>query len=301
MNLQLTGSLQKQLNQISEVGSKSEIGFAKSVGSYDSISKIQKENPDFGLLLGMLFTQVNNLLGIKEGISDNNKQDIKEMLFMRFKNISPEEIQYAFKLERFGLLGERTSHYQLFNAEYVSTVLDKYKKWLQKQRQDNNLSLPESKPEMTAEQIAEKERIEKHSAEVMQIININFCYDEWKESKTISLSYSGVFDRFIEKGIIKDPKAPKYQKYLAKKIQEAKEMLIKGYEVQGQREYASKNAIRELIKEVKSGLSPKIEEKAKCLVLEDYFSKIEKDGLEFKEILSKYWNTEVVKDSKYDL
>lgn len=137
--------------------------------------------------------------------------------------------------------------------------------------------------------------------EINQILNIFYCYDEWKETKTISLSYSGVFDRFIEKGIIKDPKAPKYQKYLAKKMQGAKEMLIKGYEVQEQREYASKNAIREIIKEVKSGLSPKIEEKAKCLVLEDYFSKIEKEGLDFKEILSKHWNTEVVKDSKYDL
>lgn len=158
---------------ISEAGSLSEISFAKEVVNFKKINNLEAQELSF--LLGSVFVKIVNLIGISNPVTDINKQDIKEMILMRFKNISVEEISYAFKLERFGLLGERTQHFQLFNAEYVSTVLDKYKKWLQKTRQDNNL--PISKP------MTEQNTISKEEKEQIIIHGLITCFDAFAQTK----------------------------------------------------------------------------------------------------------------------
>lgn len=94
---------------------------------------------DLGKVLGLIFVKCANLSGIKEPISDINKQDIKEMILTKFNKLSIEEIDYAFKMDRYS--GEPVQHFQLFNAEYVAKVLNKYSNWLLKTRQEHNLKI----------------------------------------------------------------------------------------------------------------------------------------------------------------
>jgi hypothetical protein len=49
-----------------------------------------------------------------------------------------EEIEYAFCLNRDGVFGDPTPHYQFVDREYVGIVLRKYMNWkLEKNRRPN--------------------------------------------------------------------------------------------------------------------------------------------------------------------
>ena len=78
-------------------------------------------------------------------------QDITNLIFGVYSDLTIEEIYKAFELERFGLYEEKTKHFQLFNSEYVSEILKKYKKWKHDMKMQHNitnqkniLALPES-------------------------------------------------------------------------------------------------------------------------------------------------------------
>ncbi|MCB1108208.1 MAG: hypothetical protein KDK44_00950, partial [Chlamydiia bacterium] len=76
--------------------------------------------------LGFIFARIAILSGFKGEIPDINKEDITDLLLTRFQTISLNELNFAFKIDRHGYHGEPTQHYQLFNAEYVAKVLNKY-------------------------------------------------------------------------------------------------------------------------------------------------------------------------------
>lgn len=88
--------------------------------------------------LGFIFARVAILSGFKGEIPDINKEDITDLLLTRFKTISLNELNFAFKIDRHGYHGEPTSHYQLFNAEYVANVLNKYLNYKQMIRNKPN-------------------------------------------------------------------------------------------------------------------------------------------------------------------
>lgn len=104
----------------------SEVGFIKDTLTQTKIRNINNSY-ELSKQIGIVFAVATNHLGIKQAIADITKTDIMEMITTRFKNLSINEVAYAFKMERYGGLGERTEHYQLFNSEYVSKVLMKYK------------------------------------------------------------------------------------------------------------------------------------------------------------------------------
>ena len=62
------------------------------------------------------------MMKVNGAVPQHHKKDIKEMVLMRFKNFSFDELYYAFKMERFGVLGEKTTHYQSFDADYVGNI-----------------------------------------------------------------------------------------------------------------------------------------------------------------------------------
>jgi hypothetical protein len=99
---------------------------------------------------------INALAGIKEPISDIVKADIKEMILSRFKTFSFDELSYAFKLERYGKLEPRTEHFQLFDAVYVSKVLEKYKKWKLNKRISHNISKSKESNRMNEEELQDR-------------------------------------------------------------------------------------------------------------------------------------------------
>lgn len=118
--------IENRINEIESFCNASPVAFLKKKQS--RIVDIEKGD-EFFMTLGIMFTKIANLGGIKGEISEINKQDISKMILRRNKALSLEEIYFAFELERYGVYEEKTSHFQLFNADYVSTILNKYKKW----------------------------------------------------------------------------------------------------------------------------------------------------------------------------
>lgn len=87
------------------------------------------EEVGFKNLLGICLIKISALAGIKSQIDDFTKQDLLKMILSRFKTLSVDEIYKAFEMERYLTYGQKTDHFQLFDANYVSCVLQKYENW----------------------------------------------------------------------------------------------------------------------------------------------------------------------------
>lgn len=172
-----------------------EISFARKVSGFLKLSEYREKSEKqlLGTGLSLLFTRIPNLLGIKDQISQINKDDIKEMLFMRFKNLSLEEIDYAFKLDRFGAFGETTEHFQLFNSVYVAKVLEKYKKWLTRTRFDNNIPLHQSSKGQELSQ-EDKDRIVRDG--------IVRCFNDFSVTHKLEDGKSWIYEHLFELGVL---------------------------------------------------------------------------------------------------
>lgn len=93
----------------------------------------------------MIFVKAANLSGIKEPISDINKEDLRDLIFSKYSYLTLEEVEYAFKHDRFS--GDPIPHFQLFNAEYVAKVLKRYTDFRRQMRTDHASKLKEPAPQ----------------------------------------------------------------------------------------------------------------------------------------------------------
>ncbi|PKD21800.1 hypothetical protein APR41_02135 [Salegentibacter salinarum] len=121
--------------------------------------------------LAVILTKVANLTGLKDPIHPINKRDIAQMIVTLYKTLSLEEIDYAFRIDRYGYHGEPTKHYQLFNAEFVTTVLIKYEKW----KRTTLRSCPPTRFE------------DKHQAKK---VLVNKCFKEYRETGKLFRSWT---------------------------------------------------------------------------------------------------------------
>ena len=135
-NQQLEDKQLERLQKIREAGNYSAIGFAKRIKDFEKIMNLDSE--ETRPTLGLIFTRVFNLSGFKGVIDDIHKQDIVEMILVKYKHFSIEEIDYAFRYDRYS--GDPIEHFQLFNSEYVAKVLKRYKDYIIQIKKDNNIS-----------------------------------------------------------------------------------------------------------------------------------------------------------------
>lgn len=250
------------MSKIAQAGDLNEISFAIKVIDFDKISEIEY----LGDNLGVLFLRITNLLGIKHAIEGVNKLDIREMLLKRFKTISLEEIDYAFKLERYGSLGKRTEHFQLFNAQYVSDVLDKYKKWLQKIRHDNNLPLSKK---------SEIQEIPEEEKQLLILQGVVSCFDEFIQTNEVINGYTWVYDHLDELNLLdyttdqKNAKMLVAANKLKKQANNIKDRLNK----------------KNILANLENRKSQSIINEAKRMLLKDYFAQIEVKNRHIKEFI----------------
>ncbi|MFI8377725.1 hypothetical protein [Leeuwenhoekiella sp. NPDC079379] len=139
-NQQLTVQDNQKLSQILEASKKNEHQFFKSISEQERISNLSDALQGVGM--GTIFTNHALLSGYKGKIPELNKQDIGVMVRTRFRTLSLEELAYAFQIDRHGYHGEPTRHYQLFNAEYVSTIINKYLEWKEKMKRIPSRNIP---------------------------------------------------------------------------------------------------------------------------------------------------------------
>lgn len=212
--------------------------------------------------------RASNFLGIKTGVEVVNKQDIARLIVTRFKNMSFEEMEYAFALERYGMLGEKTKHYQLFNAEYVSSVFLKYKKWLSDIRYTNNIPLAIVDKEI--KEISEEEKLKIVIDGVKDCV-LNFTLTGKIDDGRVKY----VYDFLYELGLL-----PKHtQGYKEKINRKAKSELISNVP-QSRSEF-------KLLKKILKTSNNHEKIKIKCceIVLKEYFSKLIYTKKDFNKIL----------------
>ncbi|MFH6944651.1 hypothetical protein [Flavobacterium sp. FlaQc-50] len=239
------------------------IAFFKSNFGFIKIRN-RKSEPEITFLVGAALLKSAVQLGLKD-IDNLHKPDILKAIFSHYQDLTLEEIYKAFELERYGMYDTKTEHFQLFNAEYVTTILKKYRAFKHRIKSENHISNNEnSSTEITPE---EKEAIVSNG--------INRVFNEFKETKTIDGPTEYIFDFLVEKGKIKTKGKPAVADYYQDKINEAKEQLKKENEIKNSSSSSSleRKNLKSDIANIISGTSPKIIIRAKRNILLEYFKK----------------------------
>lgn len=183
-------------NKISSIETKCQIPEVKFlISDKVKISELMISD-SFYDLLGVLFTKIANLSGLKGEISDINKIDISDLILDFHKNLSLEEIYYAFKLERYNRYETKTKHYEMFGAEYVSEVLKKYVVWKKNKIKESNLNLP-----VLPQQIELKEEDKKQIVESGAVR----MFEDFKKTREVPVGCVYVYDYLRKEGYIKSP------------------------------------------------------------------------------------------------
>lgn len=173
----------------------------------------QEQNNAFFSLFEMMLVRITVLAGIKNEIDDLNKQDIAKMILRRFKTLSLNDIYFAFEKERYGEYETKTSHFQLFNADYVSEVLNKYKNWKRTMKVEHNISAPLLQAENTISE-QEKEGIVAQGVERM--------FEEYKLNKSVPVGCAYIYDYLVAKGQIQKAEGKEREQIMFKAKQNLK-------------------------------------------------------------------------------
>ncbi|MFJ1431929.1 hypothetical protein ACILD7_02365 [Capnocytophaga canimorsus] len=128
---------QVRLQEVLQAGQTNEISFVKSTFSQTALR--EQRTPQTIETLAIVLTKSAVLTGIKQGVEDAVKEDLKDLIFGKFGGLSLEEVAYAFKLERQLAYPTKSEHYQFFSTEYVAEILGKYTEWKAEKRRQHHL------------------------------------------------------------------------------------------------------------------------------------------------------------------
>ena len=233
------------------------VEFLKDISNQVKIRDISEE--DFTHHLIKTIVLINSLSGIKDPMDNVVKQDIKEMILMRFKALSFDEISYAFKKERYGDLTPRTEHFQLFDAKYVSEVLDKFVKWKKDKIIQHNLN--NKIPETVETSDQEKEFIMTEAVDRIK--------KEVQQNGSITSMCVHVYDYLYKKGLLPPHTKEFRDKYTALAIPIAKGLAASKatYSLDDHRKLTKR------IEFIAQGKGEELKNVSKRLVLQDYFKR----------------------------
>ena len=255
-----------------EMQSLSEVSFVREAGK---LTKIREANGyELSKEASRFITNTTNALGIKEATSSFNKQDIIELLITKYRNLTIDEVYYAFKMERYGNLGERIEHFQLFNAEYVSKVLDKWVNRKREVKRDHNiLDQPKQK---TA---TEKEKLYWINRGVTE------CIEYYEENGSVMDGKLYLYDVLYDLGYL-----PSDAEYKNKMYAQAVEVVKFETESLKPKSIKEKKELKSILDEISLPKSPKVILKAKELVLLEFFRNTFKDAEKVEELKSRFRN-----------
>lgn len=153
-----------------------------------SFKKI-REYDKIGYLIIPICNKHFALFGFKNEIDPFTKEEIAKYTALHCKSLSIEEIELAFENERFGLMGNKTEHYQLFSIDYYVQIINKYKKW-------------------KAETMIEK-NIEEPAVPIIQLSESNYNEEQRRKEMAEEAKQKGVaefswifYDKFLSEGKI---------------------------------------------------------------------------------------------------
>lgn len=251
-----------------DIQARTEVGFLKAIKTQKRIDLAKFEYGYKDILIKVLI-KIHYHTKIKDPVRDADKDDIIKMLETTFKHLSLDEIRKAFELERYGGLGEKTKHFQVFDAEYVATVLRKYQKWkAQKLKHHNITSKPIDMP---------LNEDEKRLLLVTGSLNL---FKEFKKENRIVGVYVHIYAFIYALNVL-----PKHTAEFKKDVLEkAKAVLIFESKQKGVKK-------SQIDKEIEN-MSNESELKLICkrLILDRYFRDLIEQETELSEVLDKIYN-----------
>jgi len=254
----------RAIEKVAEIEKRCDVSTVSFVKSNYGFVKLRnrKTEPEIGVLIGIAMTKVAVLLGLK-GIDDLNKPDIRNAILNQYSDLTLEEIYKAFELERYNVYESKTEHYQLFNAEYVTSILKKYRVY------KNNIQIQQN---ITPEQ-KESAKIDDEEKENIMKNAVNRVFQEFIETQNIEGITEYIFDFLVEKGKIKTKGTEALVLYYQTKLEEAKLQLKKETETADAKSPAEKKQFKIDLERIVTGQSGKILIRAKRNILFEYFNK----------------------------
>lgn len=241
----------------------------------------RKHEPNITTFLSVTWLKICMLCGIKQNQNGEVWQDITNLVFSYYSDLTIEEIFKAFELERFGEYPERSEHYQFFNSEYVSAVLKKYKVWKQNTKIQHNISRSES-----VASLPEISESQKNEIIVNGIIRV---FNDYKETKIVSEPCNHIFDELLSRGIIKGSTNEKLKAYYDEKVEQAKKELEKELSTDlHTKNYIQRQSLkREIENLIKGNENGKVIARTKKNVLGEFFEKLISENTQIETLLSK--------------
>ena len=226
---------------------------------------------NFKTLIGVMFVEISILAGIKD-ISDENKRDILKMILTTCKDLTIEEIYKAFELERYGEYGQKTEHFQLFNADYIAKIIAKYREWKLQIKTQHNISLAELK-EKNEKKISDEEQ------KLIMDNAIKRLYQEFLDTKEVSIPCSYIFDEMYYREMFVGMDLPTYKRIAEREVK---------YEINNKKATSKFefNGIKEALKNIESNdRNEKVLAYAKKLVIYDYFTRIKNENNDINDFI----------------
>lgn len=245
------------------------ISFLKEHYSFLKIKDL-KNNPNFKFTMAICWSKICALSGIRTEVDSFVVEDMSKMINNVYSELSVEEIYKAFELERHGVYESRTEHFQLFSAEYISSILKKYKIWKIEMLRRHYIKPPEIENTKT---ISIEEQYEIMNKAIIRL------YDEFLESEEISIPCIHVFDELYLRKIF-PPDTDYKGKYAIAKFQLEKEL-----KADKSTNRQDRLKIQEVISNLDSDKNEKVLSRAKQLVLKDYFVYLKSISTHVKELL----------------
>jgi hypothetical protein len=226
---------------------------------------------NFKTLIGVMFVELSILAGVKD-ITDENKRDIMKMVLTTCSDLTIEEIYKAFELERYGEYGQKTEHFQLFNADYIAKIIAKYREWKLQIKTQHNISLASLK-EKNEEKVSEEEQ------KLIMDNAIKRFYNEFLQNKEVPILCSYIFDEMYYRKMFVGMDLPIYKRIAEREVKSE----ITSKKSTSKFEF---NEIKEVLKNIESNdKNEKVLAHAKRLVIHDYFTRIKNENNEINDLL----------------
>lgn len=236
------------------------ISFIKDVSSQVRIRDVSSY--EFTKRLGMIMTEISFSVGIKNEISDYDKRDIKDCILNKYMNLSLDEIAYAFKLERYGELHERTEHYQEFNVIYISKVLDNYKIWKQGIKKTHSI-----KNTIAIEEQSEETKREANRSSIQKVL------DHFTMNSTLKSGYLFTYDLLYDRGFLETDISAKKEIYNS-----AQQVLENEYLLKKAKSLTEKREIKGIIERIKQPKDTLVVLKSKEISILRFLRKLRTDS-----------------------
>lgn len=267
--------------RLSEITKKCELNHGNFLRANFESKKIRDSlsEPNFNILVGVLFANLCVLAGVKEALDQATKADLYRNLKNYNSDLTIEEIYKAFELERYGEYSKKSNHFQLFGTDYFSEVVKKYRQWKIDTLTSLNITLKKTiiPPEMS--DIQKKEQL---SGGIIRI------FEEYKRTKNIDDPCAHLFDELLDRGLILGANTEgRINYYNQKKEQASKELEAEiDYKISTS-DSLERKSLKRVLNTIQDKSSNSIIIRTKKIVLKEYFEKLILENKDITNLLNK--------------